>query len=152
VQPFAALEAARLTSTPTRATSRWSEPSARWDWSRVASKQGARVTYDLERRDGSRLLFARSFERGAEAAAPVTVLRQPSERTLWGLDRTLHAAPGERATVVETLEDTPFYSRSMVRVDRPGPASIGTQESLDLDRFQSRWVQFLLPYRMRKEP
>ncbi len=128
------------------------EDFARWDWSRVASKEGARVTYDVERRDGSRLLFARAFERGAEGRDLHSVSRVPGERTLWGLDRTLHASPGERPAILETLEDTPFYARSLVRVDRQGPSAIGTQETLCLDRFQRSWVQFLLPYRMRREP
>jgi carotenoid 1,2-hydratase len=125
---------------------------SRWDWSRVASKKGARVTYDVDRRDGSRLLFARAFEHGGRAHDLPAVARVPGERTLWGLDRKLHASPGERPALLETLEDTPFYARSLVRVDRQGPSAIGTQETLCLDRFQRPWVQFLLPYRMRREP
>jgi GT2 family glycosyltransferase len=49
-------------------------------------------------------------------------------------------------TVARTLEDTPFYSRSVLSSDGTG-AWDTVHESLDLDRFASRWVQFLLPFR-----
>ncbi|MFO0757129.1 MAG: carotenoid 1,2-hydratase [Byssovorax sp.] len=122
-----------------------------WDWSRTASAGEARVTYDLTRRDGSRLFFSRSFEKDGRAIELSSMERHAGPRTLWGLERTLHAAPEERASVVETLEDGPFYARSLVRIDRRGPASIGTHETLDLDRFRNPWVQRMLPYRMRQE-
>jgi carotenoid 1,2-hydratase len=32
-----------------------------------------------------------------------------------------------------------------------GRPAIGTHEALSCDRFRSRWVQFMLPYRMRRE-
>lgn len=121
-----------------------------WDWSRVASRERAVVTYDVTRRDGTRLLFARSFERGGKIRDGVPVVGRPIEPTLWGLGRTVHAGPERAPELIRTLEDTPFYARSLVRASYLGERAVGTHETLALDRFQSRWVQFLLPFRMKR--
>jgi carotenoid 1,2-hydratase len=48
--------------------------------------------------------------------------------------------------VEQTLEDTPFYARSVLRSGAAsGPVM---HESLDLDRFKKAWVRTLLPFRM----
>ena len=52
--------------------------------------------------------------------------------------------------VVRKLEDTPFYSRTQVRMSGSAHGE-GVHESLDLDRFQSPWVRALIPMRMRRE-
>jgi carotenoid 1,2-hydratase len=46
------------------------------------------------------------------------------------------------------LEDTPFYARSVIRAQLCGETAIGMHESLSLDRFASRYVQWMLPFRM----
>jgi carotenoid 1,2-hydratase len=121
-----------------------------WHWSRMASRRGATVTYGVERRDGSSMLFARAFDRGGRVRDGVEVAGQPIPSTLWGLARTVHASPGADATLVRTLEDTPFYARSLVHATDHGERATGTHETLSLDRFRTRWVQHLLPYRMRQ--
>jgi carotenoid 1,2-hydratase len=50
--------------------------------------------------------------------------------------------------VRQTLEDAPFYSRSLLQTQLLGSPATAIHESLDLDRFASRWVQCLLPFRM----
>jgi len=45
---------------------------------------------------------------------------------------------------IQTLEDTPFYTRSRIETD----TSLFMHESLDLQRFCKPWVQRLLPFRM----
>jgi carotenoid 1,2-hydratase len=53
---------------------------------------------------------------------------------------------------VRTLEDTPFYARSLLSVgNNAGVARLAMHESLDLERFRSPWVRRLLPFRMRRE-
>ena len=52
------------------------------------------------------------------------------------------------ATLARTLEDTPFYARSLVGTRLFGHAATSVHESLDLDRFRSRIVQAMLPFRM----
>ena len=57
-------------------------------------------------------------------------------------------ADGGHASVVKTWEDAPFYARSMLASRLYGEPVTAVQESLDLDRFASPVVQFMLPYRM----
>ena len=51
-------------------------------------------------------------------------------------------------SVIDTLEDTPFYARSLVQTGIDGRAVKVMHESLSLTRFESAWVQCLLPFRM----
>jgi carotenoid 1,2-hydratase len=68
--------------------------------------------------------------------------------TLWGIARATRAEAGNPAPVIQTLEDTPFYARSMLSTRLFGEAVTAVHESLDLDRFRTAWVRALLPFRM----
>ena len=48
---------------------------------------------------------------------------------------------------LRTLEDTPFYARSLLTDGTQAPGLV-IHETLSLDRFGSNWVQSLLPFRM----
>ena len=50
--------------------------------------------------------------------------------------------------VRETLEDTPFYSRSMIEGRYEGEWATIIHESLSLDRLRSSLVRAMLPFRM----
>jgi len=69
--------------------------------------------------------------------------------TGWGLPRETRTVAGGTARVVETLEDTPFYSRSLLQTGAEGQTCAAVHESLSLGRFRQGWVQFLLPFKMR---
>jgi carotenoid 1,2-hydratase len=122
-----------------------------WTWSRVSSEKGTAITYDVERRDGSRLLVTRGFAPNGHRTDGFPVAAIPASRTMWRMPRVVHADPGGFARVARTLEDTPFYARSLVHTTLGGERAEGTHETLSLDRFRSRVVQFMLPYRMRRE-
>jgi carotenoid 1,2-hydratase len=68
--------------------------------------------------------------------------------TLWRLPRATRSDSGEEAGVKRTFEDGPFYARSLVSARLFGEPVTAIHESLSLDRFRSRWVQMLLPFRM----
>jgi carotenoid 1,2-hydratase len=123
------------------------DPIRRWHWSRTALPGGTAVMYDVEERDGRRDLLALRFSDAGDAepfeAPPERVL----PRTGWRIHRATRAEGGE-ATVLRTLEDTPFYARSLVRHAVLGQPREGVHESLDLDRFRSPVVQAMLPFRM----
>jgi carotenoid 1,2-hydratase len=122
-----------------------------WTWSRFAAGDHAAITYDVERRDGSRLLVTRAFEPGGRISDGFPVRTTACTPTMWLMRREVHGDHDTRPEVVRTLEDTPFYSRSLVRTRFFGRDAEGTHEALDCNRFRSRVVQFMLPYRMRKE-
>jgi len=50
--------------------------------------------------------------------------------------------------VRQTLEDTPFYSRSVIGTQLLGEQVTAVHESLSLDRFRAPWVQAMLPFRI----
>ena len=66
---------------------------------------------------------------------------------VWGVARSTRAFSSARLRAV--WEDTPFYTRSVIEADLTGAGpSLAVHESLDLDRFNARWVQALLGVRM----
>jgi carotenoid 1,2-hydratase len=119
-----------------------------WTWSRAALPDGAAILYDAQRRDGSALSFASRFDRDgrAEAFTPPPPAGLPA--TGWRIARATRSDGSGNTTVVKTLEDTPFYARSLVSSHLLGRPVVSMHESLSLDRFGSRWVQTLLPFRM----
>lgn len=116
----------------------------RWDWSRACLPGGTAVLYDVMRRDGSLTLAVRYDAAGGlvDFAAPAAVTL-PSTR--WRVPRRINAtAP----SVAETLEDTPFYARSVVEAEILGYRVTAMHESLALNRFANPWIQAMLPFRM----
>ena len=124
-----------------------------WDWSRAHLADGrAAVVYDLRRRGTGPLALAHWFDAdgrtGTFDAPPLAAL----PRTLWGLDRSTRCEPGTTPTVALSLEDAPFYSRSVVRSALMNEAATLVHEHLSMDRFEQRWVRGLLPFRMPRSP
>jgi carotenoid 1,2-hydratase len=116
----------------------------RWDWSRSRVSGGTAVLYEVERRDARLTLAMRYDDAGGVADfAPDQAVALP--KTLWRLPRRISAgAPA----VLETLEDTPFYARSIIAADLLGGRVSAMHESLAMDRFIAPWVQAMLPFRM----
>jgi carotenoid 1,2-hydratase len=54
----------------------------------------------------------------------------------------------DAAGLAQTLEDTPFYARSLVRAKLAGQPAFGVHETLSAERFATPWVQAMLPFRM----
>jgi hypothetical protein len=48
----------------------------------------------------------------------------------------------------EPLENTPFYTRSVLATHLLGEPVTAMHESVYLDRFSTRWVQAMLPFRI----
>lgn len=120
----------------------------RWDWSRGDTGTGATVLYDATLPDGAKRSLALGFDRdGAfDEFEPPDRVRLPG--TLWGIGRSTRSDTGTKAKVVRTLEDTPFYARSLVSARLAGADVTAFHESLDLRRFSRNWVRVLLPFRM----
>ena len=145
----------------------------RWDWSRAHLSGGRSVVlYDVERIGAQPLSVGLHFD----AKGAVQAVEPPPEaalpRTRWGVKRgtrseaaargssaSAHAtvsagaaagvAPaGAPAQVLQTLTDAPFYARSLLRARWLGEPVTAMHESLSLTRFDTRWVQAMLPFRM----
>jgi carotenoid 1,2-hydratase len=122
------------------------EGFADWNWSRAHTSAGPVVLYDAMRRDGTPKSLALRFA----SDGAVTAFAPPAEaalpKTKWLLAR---GARSERpASVQQTLEDTPFYARSLLTITLGGETVAAMHESLSLDRFRASIVQAMLPFRM----
>ncbi len=120
-----------------------------WHWART-SLAGYRtvVTYDMSTRAGARRQLGIDIDSGG--AVREFVVPEPTSlpSSLWGVERQAHCGDQPPARLARTLEDTPFYARSMLASRVCGENTTTMHESLSLDRFRSRWVQLLLPFRM----
>jgi carotenoid 1,2-hydratase len=121
---------------------------AGWQWSRAKVSSGTAVFYDVRPRDGDPLALALRFDRrGGSEQLPV-LPSIPLPRTRWRLTRSAHGDAGCPASLAQTLEDAPFYARSVIDARIFGERVAAVHESLSLDRFRAPWVKTLLPFRM----
>jgi carotenoid 1,2-hydratase len=120
-----------------------------WDWSRAEiGEQESAILYNMERRQGGTHSLALRFTPAAvEDFAPPPNHRLP-RTPIWQVARSSQADAEHPPTVAQTLEDTPFYSRSVIDTHLLGRPLKAVHESLSLTRFRSPVVQFMLPYRM----
>jgi len=117
-----------------------------WQWSRGAMQEGTAILYEARRRDGSRIDLAVKFDPLGRMQAfepPPAVAINP---TGWKVGRSVRS-DGE-ASLVRTLENAPFYARSVVSATLLGEPVTLMHESLSLDRFKMPIVQAMLPFRM----
>ncbi|HTJ83262.1 MAG TPA: carotenoid 1,2-hydratase [Polyangiaceae bacterium] len=119
-----------------------------WTWSRVATRRGASVFYDVLRRDGSRHQTDLDFSSTGETRTHAQTETRDLGRGRWGVGRVARTAGPARA--IRSLEDAPFYTRTQIEVAGEF-GGVGIHESLDLDRFRARWVRRLIPFRMRRD-
>jgi carotenoid 1,2-hydratase len=117
-----------------------------WQWARGATRDGAVILYEAQCRDGSRADLAMTFDpQGCMTAfqpPPLVALKG----TAWRLGRSVRSE--DAAEVLSTLEDAPFYARSVVSAKLLGEGVTLMHESLALDRFRMPIVQAMLPFRM----
>ena len=121
-----------------------------WNWSRATTPVGAAILYDCETLDGRALRHGRVVTARGEVEALDAPRAVGLSRTPWGVSRASRCDAGAKVSVERTLEDSPFYARSVLRTRLRGHDARAVHESLDLTRFQQKWVQFLLPFRTRR--
>ncbi|MCA3241767.1 MAG: carotenoid 1,2-hydratase [Rubrivivax sp.] len=120
-----------------------------WDWSRAGLADGSTaVIYDVRPCQGAERVIAQRFAPDGSAHAFEPPPRQRLPRSKWGLPRTMRTEPGTPARVEQTLEDTPFYVRSLLSSGLLGEQVTSVHETLDLPRLVSLPVRLMLPWRM----
>ena len=121
----------------------------RWDWSRALLPNGdAIVLYDLDRHHGGAFRLGLRLRADGRIASIETPPSAALPRTAWRLARSAHADRGTPIQSLQTLTDAPFYARSLMRTCWLGEPVTVMHESLSLTRFDSAWVQAMLPFRM----
>jgi carotenoid 1,2-hydratase len=119
-----------------------------WDWSRAHLPRDTLIFYDVQRRVGAPEHLALRIGPGGEVKSitPPPIAQLPS--TGWKVPRKSRGELGETPRVLRTLEDTPFYSRSVLIGRYGGEQAEMVHESLSLDRLRSPIVKAMLPFRM----
>jgi len=119
-----------------------------WSWSRAHQPNGTIVLYDSLRRNGSRSALALRFPAGGGVETLSPPARHALGTTLWRISRRAGADAGTKPRVIQTLEDAPFYARSLIDCRLYDAPAVAFHESLSLDRFDSPIVKLMLPFRM----
>lgn len=121
----------------------------RWDWSRATLRdESTAVLYDAALRGGGSWSAGLRFDRSGRVEEFEAPQRTSLPATGWRIERGTRSDDARAAGVRRTLEDTPFYARSLVSTKLLGEPVTAVHESLSLERFSRRWVQALLPFRM----
>ncbi len=120
------------------------EDFSAWHWARVGNK----ILYDVEYPDGGRQDLALDIAADGTAKRFSAPKPQQLPTTLWRVPRVLRADSAPDARLIKTLEDAPFYARSLIATRIAGEQLTGVQESLSLRRYAAPWVRALLPFRM----
>ncbi len=118
-----------------------------WTWSRADLGDRTAILYEVTARTAPGANLALAIDR----TGAITPFEPPPPallpRTKWRVPRTTRADQGQ-ANILETLEDTPFYARSVLRTNLCGQPVTAMHESLSLNRFRTPIVQAMLPFRM----
>ncbi|MEE2786746.1 MAG: carotenoid 1,2-hydratase [Myxococcota bacterium] len=122
-----------------------------WQWSRAELHDGTAVLYDTIERTGDQHLSGRLYR----PDGTIEEMDPPKSVTLrrgrWGVRRGTRTDADGTPTVLKTLVDAPFYTRSLIETQLRGESVISMHESVDLDRFSAGWVRFLLPWKIRQK-
>lgn len=121
----------------------------RWDWSRATLSDGSGVVfYDIERRDDAPLHLGLRFGADGRVDTVEPPPSTPLAPTLWRVARNARGDRGAPPRPMRMLTDAPFYARSLLDAQWLGERVTVMHESLSLTRFDSRWVQAMLPFRV----
>jgi carotenoid 1,2-hydratase len=133
-----------------------SEPLERafsvWNWSRAKIGKDTAVLYDVSPRQGAEMSVAVRFDKSGRAQAFEPPPRNNLSTTGWRIRRETRADRGHSPQVRRTLENAPFYARSLLDTHLLECPTLAMHETLSLDRFRSGFVQAMLPFRMPRWP
>ncbi len=121
-----------------------------WDWSRAHQGGDTIIRYEARTRSRTtRELALRFGDDGAVEEIDTANAYTLPPTTIWRAPRRTRSETDPR--VIHTLEDTPFYARSLIETTYNGERLRGFHESLDLDRFSMPVIQGMLPFRMPRK-
>ena len=118
-----------------------------WHWSRRHHHGATHINYQTRDDEGKLASLALRIAGDGNVTQEEPPRLQALPRALWRMPRPI--ATDATPQLVATLEDAPFYTRSVVATPGDGP-SLTMHESLSLEQFTKPWVQRLLPFRTRR--
>ena len=129
-------------------------PFKTWDWSRARMADGSTaVIYDVTQTNGAHTLLAERFNPdGSWSSFEAAPMREKLPLTRWRINRGTRTdpdgLPGGVTCVLDTLEDTPFYARTLLRTNLLGERVTAIHETLEPQRLNRLPVRLMLPWRM----
>ena len=119
-----------------------------WQWSRAAMRDGTAILYEADKRGGGVAELALKYDASGSFEQFEPPPRVALARSGWRMARSTRSDTPDGTKVDRTLEDAPFYARSIVSGHLLGEPVTMMHESLSLDRFRNPLVQAMLPFRM----
>ncbi|WP_245281466.1 carotenoid 1,2-hydratase [Rhizobium sp. AAP43] len=123
---------------------------AGWDWARGRADGGSTaILYDAALLDGQGRRLGLLFDSQGECQTFDPPERRLLKRGFWGVGGGIACADGSTPRVLRSLEDSPFYRRSLVEtVLGQGEPITMMHETLDCRRLSMPLVRAMLPFRM----
>ena len=122
----------------------------RWHWSRHRLGDDTVVFYDGSRIDDSPFSLALRFSAAGATPIDPAPLTPLSATRGWFCPRATRSDKGGKVAIINTMENSPFYARTLLETSLFGHSVRGIHESLSLDRFVTKWMQWMLPFRIRR--
>jgi carotenoid 1,2-hydratase len=125
-------------------------PFKAWDWSRAKLADGSTaVIYDVRQTNGSERVIAERFHPdGTSQTFESPTLRQALPSTFWRIGRSIRCDQGSTTRIEQTLEDAPFYARSLLDTHILGERVKAIHETLQPQRLTAWPMHLMLPWRM----
>lgn len=121
-----------------------------WHWQRSElGDHGGHIHYDARLLDGTSQSLSLQFS-GNNQSLPIATeaeLTTINSTPIWRAGRSCRSVSAE-PVVQQTLEESPFYARSILNLDTGLGVQRVMHESLHLGRFRAPWMQWMLPVRM----
>jgi len=120
-----------------------------WDWARAEMANGdTSVVYDVRPKKGPGRVVSQRFSPDGRNIAFEAPERYPLPASAWRIQRAMCSESERAPEIVSTLEDTPFYARSLLTTRLLGEDLTAVHESLSIPRLVSWPVRLMLPWRM----
>lgn len=117
-----------------------------WSWARGTAADGrAIVSYSAALKGGGTSQLALAFD--ARGPSPIEAVTHELSPSRWRLARTVDAPEGTAPRVVRSLEDGPFYARSLLSAHVGGAPMTMVHETLSCERWEKAWVRGLSTFR-----
>ena len=120
-----------------------------WDWARAEMANGdTSVVYDVRPKKGPGRVVSQRFSPDGSYTPFEAPGRYPLPASAWRIQRAMCSEPDAAPEIVSTLEDTPFYARSLLRTRLLGEDLTAVHETLNVPRLVSWPVRWMLPWKM----
>ena len=120
-----------------------------WDWSRANMQDGSvSVLYDIRQKSGEDRLLALKFNRDQTVSHFEAPPRHALPKAFWRVGRSIRSDLQHPPKVLQTLEDTPFYVRSVMESTICHERVISMHETLNIPRLDRTTTRLMLPFKM----